>query len=385
MKIGLLGFGVVGTGVYDIITHGTASELQNIEVKRIISLDTPKGFEHLITRDINDIANDDEIELVVEAMGGLHPAFDFVSLCLNNGKHVVSSNKHLVSTYFTELLEAADKNGVQFRYTPSTGGGIPWLSNLKRAKRSDEIEELWGIVNGTTNFILDSMFKENTDFDVALKEAQNLGYAEADPSADIDGLDTQRKCIISANLAFDTIITEESVPVFGIRNITHDDVQYFIDNSMVCKLFANAGKNADGSIYAYVAPVLLSKTALEAGVDSNYNSITYVGKYVGRSTYMGQGAGKLPTGNSVVQDILDTIFNEASLKREHKHTEVNNSFNLHNYYIRTSVSEDVFSNIIEKDEGNGRYITKKVSMACIKEISEELYKNCPHTFIAEIK
>lgn len=385
MKIGLLGFGVVGTGVYDIIVSGTTPELSDIEVKRIISLVVPEGFEHLVTKDINDIVNDDEIELVVEAMGGLHPAYEFVMACIEKGKHVVSSNKHLVSNYFVELHEAATKNGVQLRFTPSTGGGIPWLSSLKRARRSDEIEELWGIVNGTTNFILDSMLKENTDFDVALREAQRLGYAEADPSADIDGLDTQRKCIISANLAFDAIVKEESVPVFGIRNITHDDVEYFTNNGMVCKLFANAGRNEDGSIYAYVAPVLLDKSSLEAGVDSNYNSITYVGKFVGRSTYMGQGAGKFPTGNSVVQDILDTMFDDATLKREYNSVEVNNSLNLHKYYVRTMGKLEAFLDIVEKEEGNSRYITKPVSIACIKALSEELYKDCPQSFFAQIK
>ncbi|MBQ9833216.1 MAG: homoserine dehydrogenase [Clostridia bacterium] len=385
MKIGLLGFGVVGSGVYDIIANGTALELRNIEVKRIISLVVTPGFEHLITKNIDDIVNDDEIELVVEAMGGLHPAYEFVMACINAGKHVVSSNKHLVSNYFTQLNEAAEKNNVQFRYTPSAGGGIPWLSTLKRARRSDEIEQIWGIVNGTTNYILDSMVKDDTDFSVALKEAQRLGYAEADPSADIDGLDTQRKCIISANLAFDVVIDEKDVPAFGIRNITHSDVSYFEKNGWVCKLFANAGRNQDDSVYAYVVPVLLDKFEIEAGVASNYNCITYVGKYVGRSSYIGQGAGKLPTGNSVVQDILDTIFDDASLKREYKKSAVNNAMVAHRYYIKTDSATPELSEIIEKDEGDGRYITKPVSIECIQKTAEGLFEKCPQTFIAEIK
>lgn len=380
-----MGFGVVGTGVYEIITNGRAQELHDIEVKKIISLVVNEGFEHLITNDIHEIVDDEEIGIVVEAMGGLHPAFEYVMAALNAKKHVVTSNKHLVSAYFVELTKAAEDNGVSFRYTSSAGGGIPWLSTLRRARRSDEIEKIWGIVNGTTNYILDLMDKEGADFDAVLKEAQALGFAESDPSADIDGLDTQRKCIISANLAFDVILSPEDVPAYGIRNITHKDVCYFSYHSLVCKLFANAELH-DGAVSAYVEPVLLPRHELESGVPSNYNCITYIGKYVGRSCYFGQGAGQLPTGNSVVQDILDIMQEKpAAYPKEHRKVKVNNDRIRYKYYVRTSNLTGALRDIVAFDEGDDVYITESVSLPHMHTVIEEICKNDPQCFFAQIR
>ena len=209
MKIAIMGFGTVGSGAYE-----NAKNAGGIEVVKILARHGREGYEHLndiITPDIDDIAGDPEIDLVVESMGGIEPAREYVLKCLRAGKHVVTPNKNLISACYSELMGEAEANGVKLRFTSAVGGGIPWLFNLLRTKRCDEILQVRGIVNGTCNYILDAMYDKGADFGEMLKIAQEIGYAEADPSADIEGTDTLRKTVISTNLAFDTAITEEDV------------------------------------------------------------------------------------------------------------------------------------------------------------------------------
>lgn len=302
MRIAIMGFGTVGSGAYEV-----AKAAENIEVVRILARHGREGYEHLndiITPDILDITNDDSIDLVVESMGGVEPAKEYVLACLNAGKHVVTPNKNLVSACYDELITAARENGVEFRFTSTAGGGIPWLFNLKRTKRCDSIREIRGIVNGTCNYILDAMHTDNVEYADILKKAQELGYAEANPAADVEGMDTQRKTVISANIAWDTTIREEDVPCWGINNIEACDIEWFKAHGYTCKLMMNAMLKSD-LISAYVEPVLFPSDSLEANVKTNNNLITLVGESIGTQSFYGQGAGALPTGESVVQDILD--------------------------------------------------------------------------------
>jgi homoserine dehydrogenase len=209
MKIAIMGFGTVGSGAYE-----SARAEGGIEVVKILDRYVRKGYEHLsdiFTSNIDDITGDPEIELVVESMGGTGVAREFVLKCLKAGKHVVTPNKNLISACYEELMNEAEANGVMLRFTPAVGGGIPWLYNLLRTKRCDEVLQVRGIVNGTCNYILDAMYDKGADFSEMLKTAQELGYAEADPSSDIEGTDTLRKTVISANLAFDAAIKEADV------------------------------------------------------------------------------------------------------------------------------------------------------------------------------
>lgn len=304
MNIAILGFGTVGTGVYDAIERAGGS----LRVTKILDLRSVAGFEELLTSDMQTITNDASIELVVETMGGVNPAYEYVMQALCAKKHVVSANKQLVCEKYAALMKAAADNGVEMRFTASAGGGIPWLFNLQRAKRCDEIEEVRGIVNGTTNFILDAMNRRGADYMETLKEAQKLGYAEADPTADVNGYDAQRKCAISANIAFDTIVDGKLVLTEGIQHISADAARAIKEHPQtkgrMVKLLMRAGRLPEG-IYAYVAPALVKADSLEANVPANFNLITFYARYAGVQSYFGQGAGKDPTGTSVAQDILD--------------------------------------------------------------------------------
>ena len=296
MKVALLGYGNVGGGAYDIICEMKGG----LAVKHILARSIRPGMEAVMTTDFKDILNDEEIDIVAETIGGLHPAYEYVTEALKAKKHVVSANKQLICHYYSELMALAGENGVQLRFTSSAGGGVPWLFNLIRAKRCDEITEISGIMNGTTNFILYSMTEKGLPFGAALSEAQRLGYAKAEPSADIDGNDAQRKCAISASVAFEGAVAEDSVDVFGIRHITDKDIRAFKKMGRVCKLMVKAKKHKDG-ISAYVEPALLPLSAPESSVTMNFNMTTLVGKNIGRLSLMGQGAGKYPTGSSLVQ------------------------------------------------------------------------------------
>lgn len=218
MKIAILGYGTVGSGALEAAGHA-----DDIEVKYILVRHDPERIPSM-TEDYGLILADEEIEVVAECIGGIHPAYEYVKAALEHGKHVVTPNKNLISAYYEDLTSLAGKNGVSIRFTSSAGGGIPWLFNLRRAKRCDDITEIFGIVNGTCNYILDSMHRDGSSFDDILGKAQELGYAEADPSSDIEGTDTMRKCVISSDIAFDTALDEEDIPVLGIDTITAEDI-----------------------------------------------------------------------------------------------------------------------------------------------------------------
>ena len=299
MNIALLGFGVVCGGVYNIL-----SKMPEYTVKKILIRNPAKKTMDCMTLEFADIENDKEIDLVVEAIGGLHPAREYILASLNAKKHVVTANKAVVAAYFEEFVAAAKENGVKFMVEATSGGGIPWIKNLQRVGRIDEVTELHGIMNGTSNFILSAMTSEGKDFNDVLKTAQELGYAEADPSADIDGDDVRNKCAISAAVAFGCHVDVNSILQSGIRHITKADIDWCKENGLVCKLFATAKREGD-SFDAVVEPVLLSRDTVEANVPRNYNITCLYGETIGEVKLYGQGAGGFPTGNAIVQDIID--------------------------------------------------------------------------------
>lgn len=301
MNIGLCGFGVVGRGVYEIVR-----QRPDMKVKKILCLEDIQLPDAQTVKDFSEILNDPEIDTVVEAMGGLHPSYDFARAALEAGKNVVSSNKAMVCTFYDELIPLAMHKGVSLRCTAAVGGGIGWLSELERARRVQTINQVGGIMNGTCNYILDNMTRLGLGYDEALKQAQKLGYAEANPATDVDGIDTWHKVILSANVAFGISLDKTTVPVSGIRNISAADVDCFKAHGKVCKLISTAKRTEDG-FSAYVQPTLVAAGSPEGAVPLNYNLITFIGQTSERMSFYGQGAGRYPTAYNVVQDLVDVL------------------------------------------------------------------------------
>lgn len=334
MNIALLGFGVVGSGVYE-----WCRSREDLHVCRVLIRSDKPEIAGIATRDFDDILHDPNIDVVAEVMGGLHPAYEYVTAALKAGKHVVTANKALVAAYYRELTALADVCGKALLCTAAVGGGIPWLVNLARCKKLDHICRLGGIMNGTSNFIMDAMHKSPVSFPVILKKAQELGYAEADPSADIDGNDIRRKLVISANIAFDALLNEEDIPMFGIRTVTDGDIRTFQSRGFVCKLLAEAAQ-AESGVCAYIEPTLVSASALEAAVPANFNLITYEGEQIGRQSFYGQGAGQMPTAANVVQDCLSIAEGRRAFYAEKVvPTALDGSGEAHPYYVRTAAPD----------------------------------------------
>ncbi len=377
MRIALLGYGTVGGGVYRIL-----APRQDMEIKYVLDLRTFPELGDTLVHDFDTILNDPAVDTVAEAMGGLHPAYEFACACLRAGKNYVTANKHLISHYYRELTELAKHSGACLRCTAAVGGGIPWLVNLQRARRIDTITSLQGIMNGTTNYILDTMLHTPVRFEEVLAQAQALGYAEANPAADIDGLDIQRKLMISANVAFDCLLTEENVPTFGIRNITDSDIHTFTKHGFVCKLVATALRTANG-VAAWVEPTLLPSRDMMAAVPSNFNLITYTGEYVGEQSYYGQGAGRFPTACNVVQDCID-IANGATGFYGAIATNAAPGSHAHPYYVRTSIQHPWLNEIFDDKLGDG-IVTKPVSNLQMHTFLATVLQEDPDAFMAGIR
>lgn len=378
MNIGLLGFGVVGGGVFELAKNRSDLSVSRVLVRR----DIPE-IASIATRDFNDILNDSAIDTVVEVMGGLHPAYEYVSAALQGKKNVVTANKALIAAFYTELTALAKENGVALRCTAAVGGGIPWLVNLERCKRLDTITEVGGIMNGTTNFIMDAMHTSPVSFPEILKKAQELGYAEADPSADIDGDDIRRKLTISANIAFDAVLDEESVPTFGIRTVTDGDIAAFQSHGFVCKMLATAQKCGD-KVCAMIEPTLVDAHDLEAAVPTNFNLISYTGEKIGRQSFFGQGAGRFPTASNVVQDCLDIIAGKTAFYAEGMApTELEDAVS-HPYYVRTSCTDSWLDSITVDRWDNG-VITSAVSAYEMIRWAKAKLAEDPTCFIAGIR
>ena len=378
MKIALLGNGVVGGGVLDIIDKRNDMDIKYVLVRR----DKPELGGRAV-KDIDTILNDKEVDTVVEVMGGLSPSYEYVSAAIKAGKNVVTANKHLVAHYYKELVSLAKENDVAFRCTPAVGGGIPWLVNLERVAKLDKVKSFCGIMNGTTNFILDAMHTNRSGFDEVLSEAQRLGYAEADPSADIDGLDIQRKCVISANVAFGACLSEEDVPVFGIRNIKAGDIAAAEKLNCICKILA-FGKEENGKLSAYVEPSFVPKGELEAAVSTNRNVISFETEYTGKESFYGQGAGRYPTAYNAVADCLDILNGVKSFYTDAMEDKVpDNSAEQHSYYIRFAGKDSWLDSVKESELGDG-IITKCISVKEAHDWARAALASDPKLFMAGI-
>ena len=354
MKIGLLGFGVVGRGVYDL-----TRERSDMQVAKVLCLEDIKLPDAEVTKDFQSILDDESIDTVVEAMGGLHPAYDFVHAAMEAGKNIVTSNKALVATFYDELLPLAEKKGLRFRCTAAVGGGIGWLSELERARRIQTIQQVGGIMNGTCNYILDSMTRLCLSYDEALKQAQGLGYAEANPTTDVDGIDTWHKVILSSNIGFGISLDKDSVPKAGIRHIQTEDVENFKAHGLVCKLIST-GKMTDGKVSAYVQPTLVRQGEPESAVPANYNLITLVGSASDRMSFYGQGAGRYPTAYNVVQDCADVLSGKGFYSSYGKKISAENSDQLC-YYVNGVQDAWLVSN--KQESWGNAIVTKPVSVA----------------------
>lgn len=311
INIALLGFGTVGGGVAEVITKNekiiSARLGDKINIKYILDLrEFPSSpFADRIVHDFNTILNDPEVSIVAEMMGGVHPAADFSRAALDAGKSVVTSNKAVVAACGDELLALARKRGVRYLFEASVGGGIPIIRPLTDDLASNEINSVCGILNGTTNFILNEMSENGSDFDSVLKQAQEKGYAEADPTADVDGFDAARKIIILAALAYGKLMPLESISIRGIRSVTRADVTVAEQLGCRLKLIADVRLDADGRILATVAPRFVRTSCPLAYIDGVFNGVLVRGNMVGNAMFYGPGAGKLPTASAVVADIID--------------------------------------------------------------------------------
>lgn len=314
MKFAVLGCGVVGSGVVEIAENKPALLAskcagEEVELKYIVDIKdlSDRPYADKVIRDIDIVVNDKEVGLVVETMGGTEPAFTFVMKCLNAGKSVVTSNKELVANKANELFEAARKNNVMFRFEAAVCGGIPVIDTMFSDLGGNNITGFAGILNGTTNFILTKMIKEKASFEQALKVAQEKGYAEKDPTADIEGLDACRKTCILSSIAFGTHFYPDEVPTEGITKITLEDVAYAENAGAKIKLLGRAEKNEDGTVSAMVSPCLVSSDNLISGVDGVNNAILVKGDSIGQVILSGPGAGKEATASAVIGDVLECV------------------------------------------------------------------------------
>lgn len=315
VNVAVLGFGTVGSGVAEVLTGHENSIAQKtddlVKLKYILDVrDFPNSpFSDLFVKDFSVIESDPEVNIVVETIGGATAALDFTRRALEAGKSVVTSNKELVATHGYELTQLAKEKGVCYLFEASVGGGIPIIRPLSQCLAANEILEIYGILNGTTNYILTRMIKAGLSFEQALREAQEKGYAERDPSADVEGQDACRKiCILSA-IAFGRHIYPDQVPTEGITKVTLADVDYAEGAGKKIKLLGRAIRMEDGRICAYVAPHLVDVSHPLAGVEDVFNGISVRGDAIGDVMFYGRGAGKLPTASAVVADVMDIARN----------------------------------------------------------------------------
>ncbi len=344
VNIAVLGYGVVGSGVVEVIkknSHSIGTRAgEEIRVKKILDVrdfsDSPDA--ELMTKDAEEVFNDSSISILVETIGGVKYAYDFTRRALSSGKSVVTSNKELVATHGPELLKLAKDNNVSYLFEASVGGGIPIIRPLNQCLAANEIIGIAGILNGTTNYILTSMRKEGKDFGEALKDAQQKGYAEADPSSDIDGVDACRKIAILSSISYNEFVNANDIHTEGIRNINLSDMYYAKEMDSKIKLVALSKREGE-KIFVRVSPVIVNNSSQLANVEGVFNAIVVRGNAIGDAMFYGRGAGKLPTASAVVADIIDIV----------KHVE-SNSNNVWNIKDK--------NNILDLDETQTKYFVR---------------------------
>lgn len=382
-NIAILGFGTVGSGVYEVIKENNALLKQktgeDIAVKKILDIREFAGseWESLVVHDIKEIIEDDDIDVVVETMGGTSPAFEFVRDALISGKHVTTSNKALVAAHGTELLKIAREKNVNFFFEASVGGGIPIIRTLTESYAGEHFKEITGILNGTTNYILTKMDVEGEDFEKALSTAQELGYAERNPEADVEGYDTCRKIAILASLATGKEVNFEEIHTEGITKIDTTDFEYAKHMKLSIKLFGDS-KFEDGKVFAFVAPVMVERDHPLYMVNDVFNGIMVEGNMLGKSMLYGSGAGKLPTASAVVADIVAITKNKDKNMAtfgwgDEKQNVVDMNETSHKYFVRFKGRDAEFINKCKETFKNAKevYLDGKDEFALVTELMKE--------------
>ncbi|MGN0159476.1 MAG: homoserine dehydrogenase [Brotaphodocola sp.] len=343
--VAVMGYGTIGSGVVEILEKNCKEVAQGageeVAVKYVLDLREFPGspIEDKLIHDFNKLVHDPEVSVVVEAMGGVNPAYPFAKACLEAGKHVVTPNKALVAAYGTELMQIAKAHNVNFLFEASVGGGIPIIRPMYRCLKGEKIEEITGILNGTTNYILTKMDKEGASFESALKEAQDLGYAERNPEADVEGHDTCRKIAILTAMATGKEVDYRDIYTEGITKITDVDFRYADKMGTSVKLFG-ASRISDNSVHAWVAPVMIGKSHPLYAVSDVFNGILIRGNMLGNAMFYGSGAGKLPTASAVVADIIEVVENKDSHIEmgwsSEKLQVADMSTSVHRYFVRVA-------------------------------------------------
>ena len=366
INVAILGFGVVGSGTAEVLTMNKESIEKkvgdSVNIKYILDLrefpDSP--FADKIVHDYNVILSDPEVSVVAEVMGGSHPAFEFSKQALEAGKSVVTSNKEVVANFGRELLACAAEHGVRYLFEASVGGGIPVLSPIMKDLSANKITKIAGILNGTTNYILTQMLFFGKSFDTALKEAQAKGYAEANPSADVDGIDACRKICILAALAFGKVVDTKEIITEGITKIRSEDVAFASEAGYAIKLIGYTEK-IDGKIAIMVSPRLIERENMLANINDVFNGVSVAGNAVNEVMFYGPGAGKLPTASAVAADMIDIMANRANkcAPIEWKAAKADDLYDMNEYVCRRFVCANNTPDELESAFGKPEYVAKK--------------------------
>ena len=391
INIAVLGYGTVGSGVVEVINTNQDSINRRagdeIRIKYVLDLRDFPGdpVQEVLVHDYETIVNDPEVDIVVEVMGGLEPAHTFVKRALEAGKSVATSNKALVAKFGPELMDIARNKNINFLFEASCGGGIPIIRALNQSLTADQIDEVTGILNGTTNYMLTKMDMEGSRFESVLKEAQEKGYAEADPTADVEGYDACRKIAILSSLAYGKFLNYEKIHTEGITRITPEDMEYARAMGMSIKLLATSRKLSENSYYAVVAPFLVGKNNPLYSVNDVYNGIFVHGNVLGDAMFYGSGAGKLPTASAVVADVVD--------EAKHLHENMPNEWNDQplpladpdqvsgRFFVRVQTTDlslirSVFGTIeqiqVPKAEGETGFVTAQMTLGQYKAKAAEI-------------
>lgn len=371
INVAVLGYGTVGSGVVEVINtnHESINKRagQEINVKYVLDLRDFPGdpVEKILVHDYEQIVNDPEVDIVVEVMGGVEPAYTFVKKALLAGKNVCTSNKALVADKGRELMDIAREKSINFLFEASCGGGIPIIRVINSSLTGDEIDEVTGILNGTTNYMLYKMSTEGCEFDTVLKEAQQKGYAEADPTADVEGYDACRKIAILSSLAYSEYFDYKDIYTEGITKITPEDVEYAAKLGRTIKLLGTSRRNADGTCYAMVAPFLIGRDSPLYSVNDVFNAVFVHGNMLGDAMFYGSGAGKLPTASAVVGDIVDAA--------KHLHTNIFTNWNSTPAKLRPldQVSGRFFVRVKKEVAEEAKEVFENAEMICLDQLPEE--------------